>query len=92
METLNGTRTRATVACVGGGFDFKFVSEMLARGLYSIAIDGRHGYDEVRWIAVGYRDGIALKVVFTESLRTRMISARPAASWEQDEYAKEFGA
>jgi uncharacterized DUF497 family protein len=76
------------------GFDFAFATLVFA-GPTLERIDTRQDYGEVRRIAIGMADGIALTVVFTDRAEAgdvvrRIISARVSSRRERQAYRKVF--
>ena len=75
------------------GFDFAFAALVFA-GPYVEYDDTRRDYGERRVVALGFADGIALTVVFTDRIATdagvvrRVISARLGNRKERRRYAE----
>jgi uncharacterized protein len=75
-------------------FDFAFAAAIFA-GPTLERIDTRQDYGEVRSIAIGMADGIALTVVYTDRAEAgevvrRIISARVSSRRERQAYRKVF--
>lgn len=76
------------------GFDFAFAAGIVV-GPTLERIDTRQDYVEVRRIAIGMTDGIALTVVYTDRAEAgevvrRIISARVSNRREREAYGKHF--
>jgi uncharacterized DUF497 family protein len=76
------------------GFDFAFASLAFA-GPTLERIDTRQDYGEVRRVALGLADDIALTIVFTDRVEAgdvvrRIISARVSSRRERQAYRKVF--
>ena len=76
------------------GFDFAFAASIFA-GPTLERIDTRQNYGEVRRIALGIAEGIALTVVYTDRVEAgevvrRIISARVSSRLERQAYRKIF--
>jgi uncharacterized DUF497 family protein len=82
---------KSAVNLLARGFDFEFAT-LIFGGRTLEREDIRRDYGERRFIAVGYADGIALTVVFTDraedggEIVRRIISARPSNHSEREAY------
>jgi uncharacterized DUF497 family protein len=71
------------------GLDFADSAYIFAGTIFT-RLDVREDYGEERWLATGMLDGRVIVVVYTEPSENviRMISARKALPWEQNQYEK----
>jgi uncharacterized protein len=74
------------------GIDFADVSSMFEYPLLA-NVDTRKNYEEERWVAIGFLKGIIAVIVYFEDDENeiiRIISARKATKYEQDQFKQKI--